>query len=129
MKHWSKKWIFIAVPIFLFVGLIFILNLRLWKSPTTSDFNFLMQPYGDRKNVYYLAEDYMAEGSVSMEKGYYEAVNIIKGSEYRIFIPINPQTFERLPSEQYMDGTTIEVEGDRYIIHVQDNNYSATLYE
>lgn len=123
MKYCSKKIIIFIACVFV-VGLAYIVYFNFDKH--SSDFDIKMEPYGDGDIYYYLTEDYIFDERVAVEKGYYEAVSIIEDSEYRIFIPIDPQTFERLPTEKYVDGTTIEIEGKNYIIHVQDNNYTAT---
>lgn len=86
-----------------------------------------MQAYGKGDNYYYLSEDYVLDGETIYTAGYYEAIKIIDGSEVRIFIPIDPISFERLPSDSFSDGTIMEIEGNDYEIHINNNQYSAIL--
>jgi len=88
-----------------------------------------MQPYGKGDNYYYLSEDYILDGQTVFTAGYYEAVKLIDTSESRIFIPIDPISYERLSSDSYSDGTVMEIEGKDYEIHINNNQYSAILKE
>ena len=88
-----------------------------------------MEPYGEGDTYYSLSEDYILDGKVIYEAGYYEAVKLVSDSDFCIYVPIDPDTFERLPSEHFSDGTVIEIEGKNYEIHIQNNQYSATLKE
>lgn len=88
-----------------------------------------MQAYGKGDNYFYLSEDYILDGKTIFTAGYYEAVQLIDGSETRIFIPIDPISYERLPSDSFSDGTVMEIEGKNYEIHINNNQYSAILKE
>ncbi len=88
-----------------------------------------MQAYGKGDNYYYLSEDYVLDGETIFAAGYYEAVKLIDGSETRIFIPIDPISYERLPSDSFSDGAVMEIEGNDYEIHINNNQYSAILKE
>ena len=88
-----------------------------------------MQPYGKGDNYYYLSEDYILDGQTVFTAGYYEAVKLIDTSENRIFIQIDPISYERLPSDSFSDGTIMEIEGNDYEIHINNNQYSAILKE
>ena len=46
-----------------------------------------------------------------------------------IVIPIDPISYERLPSDSFSDGTIMEIEGNDYEIHINNNQYSAILKE
>ena len=78
-----------------------------------------MQPYGKGDNYYYLSEDYVLDGETIYTAGYYEAVKLIDQSETRIFIPIDPVSYERLPSDSFSDGTVIEIDGKDYELHIK----------
>ena len=86
-----------------------------------------MQPYGKGNNYYYLSEDYVLDGETIYTAGYYEAVKLIDQSETRIFIPIDPVSYERLPSDSFSDGTVIEIDGKDYELHINNNQYTAVL--
>lgn len=86
-----------------------------------------MQPYGKGDNYYYLSEDYVLDGETIYTAGYYEAVKLIDQSETRIFIPIDPVSYERLPSDSFSDGTVIEIDGKDYELHINHNHYTAVL--
>ena len=87
-----------------------------------------MQHYGNEgEHYYYLSEDYILDGQTVFTAGYYEAVKLIDESETRIFIPIDPISFERLPSDSFSDGTIIEIDGKDYEIHINNNQYTAVL--
>ena len=88
-----------------------------------------MQPYEKGSNYFVLDKDYVLDGQVVYPAGYYEEVSLVEGSDFRIYIPIAPVTLERLPSEHFTDGTTIEIDGKDYTIHVENNQYSATVKE
>ena len=88
-----------------------------------------MQAYGKGDNYYYLSEDYVLDGETIYTAGYYEAIKLVDGCETRIFIPIDPISFERLPSDSFSDGTVMEIEGNDYEIHINNNQYSAILKE
>lgn len=85
-----------------------------------------MQPYGSEgDNYYYLPEDYILDGQTIFTAGYYEAVQLAEGCETRIFVPIDPVSHERLPSDSFSDGTIMEIDGKEYEIHINDNQYTA----
>lgn len=86
-----------------------------------------MQPYGKGDNYYYLSEDYVLDGETIYTAGYYEAVKLIDQSETRIFIPIDPVSYERLPSDSFSDGTVMEIDGKDYELHINHNHYTAVL--
>lgn len=88
-----------------------------------------MLPYGKGDNYYYLSEDYILDGQTVFTAGYYEAVKLIDTSENRIFVPIDPISYERLPSDSYSDGTVMEIEGNDYEIHINNGQYTAILKE
>lgn len=82
------------------------------------------------EGYYYLAEDYVLDGEVIYKAGYYEGILIAEDSEYKIFVPVDPDTLERLPSDHFSDGTTLELpDGRVYELHITDGNYSAELKE
>ena len=60
----------------------------------------------------------MLDGETIFTAGYYEAIQLVDGSETRIFIPIDPISYERLPSDSFSDGTIMEIEGNDYEIHI-----------
>ena len=104
-------------------------QLKSQEYPTISISPCIEIPYGNRENMYYVPEDELYEGQVVLAKGYYEEVHILEGKEFGIYIPIDPKTLERLPSDQFQEGTKMEIDGQWYVIHVQNNEYSATLLE
>lgn len=102
----------------------------------TSDFIddescFITEPYGDSEKYFYISEDYIAEGCTALEQGCYERVELEYGGKtiLSIYIPVDENTLERLPSSRYTDGTTIEIDGKTYEIHVNDNEYRITRME
>lgn len=44
-------------------------------------------------------------------------------------VPIDPTSYERLPSDSFSDGTIIEIDGKYYEIHINNNKYTAVLKE
>ncbi|MDE7478164.1 MAG: M56 family metallopeptidase [Lachnospiraceae bacterium] len=86
-----------------------------------------MQPYGKGDNYYYLSEDYVLDGETIFTAGYYEAIQLVDGCETRIFVPIDPTSYERLPSDGFSDGTIMEIDGKDYEIHIDNNQYTAVL--
>lgn len=86
-----------------------------------------MQPYGKWNNYYYLSADYVLNGETIYKAGYYEAIKLVDGCETCIFIPIDPISYERLPSNNFSDGTIIEIDGKDYVIHKNNNEYTAVL--
>lgn len=86
-----------------------------------------MQSYGKGDNYYYLSEDYVLDGEMIYKAGYYEAVKLT--DRCSIFIPIDPDSFERLPSDGFSDGTIMEIEGKDYVIQINNNQYTAILKE
>lgn len=102
----------------------------------TSDFidaesGFITEAYGDSEKYFYISEDYIVEGCVALEQGYYERVELEDGGKtiLSIYIPVDENTLKRLPSSRYTDGTTIEIDGKMYEIHVNDNEYRITRME
>lgn len=79
-----------------------------------------LEAYGDTENLFYVSKDYVVDGRVALKQGYYESVNI-QGISQNVFIPIAPQTHERLPSDEITDGTLLEIDGKQYIVHVSDS--------
>lgn len=78
------------------------------------------------ENYYYLPEDYVLDGQVIYTAGYYEGVLVADDSNYKIFVPVDPDTRKRLPSDHFSDGTTLELpDGRIYELHVTDGSYSA----
>lgn len=102
----------------------------------TSDFiddesSFITEAYGDSEKYFYISEDYIAEGCAALKQGCYERVELKDGGKtiLSIYIPVDENTLERLPSPHYTDGTTIEIDGKTYEIHVNDNEYRITRME
>ena len=80
------------------------------------------------EDYYYLPEDYVIEGKVIYKAGYYEGILIEENSDYKIFVPVDPDTLERLPSDHFSDGTTLELpNGKVYELHITDGDYHAEL--
>lgn len=102
----------------------------LWNRPnmTTNADDFKLEVYNNSDNLLYLSEDYMVDDQIVLKQGYYETVNL-KGTSQSIFIPIDPKSLERLPSDDFEEGTTFEIDGKKYIIHVTGSEYSAELEE
>lgn len=86
-----------------------------------------IQPYGKGDNYYYLSEDYILDGETIYKAGYYEAIKLVDGCETCIFIPIDPTSYKRLPSNSFSDGTIIKIDGKDYEIHINNNQYTAVL--
>lgn len=121
----NRKGIIIGIVLVLILGA----GCALWilRGKASSDFPApKMEAYGEKENYYYLSEDYSLDGKLVLKEGYYEAVKLLDNSDFRIYVPIDPETFERLPSENFSDGTIMEIEGKTYEIHVKDNQYTAT---
>lgn len=69
----------------------------------------------------------MMDGEIVMAEGYYEAVPV-KNSTQRFYIPIDPETYERLLSDKIQNGTRMEIDGKTYVVNVdKDSNYSLEL--
>lgn len=102
----------------------------LWNRPnmTANADDFKLEVYNNSDNLLYLSEDYMVDDQIVLKQGYYETVNL-KGTSQSIFIPIDPKSLERLPSDDFEEGTTFEIDGKKYIIHVTGSEYSAELEE
>lgn len=106
---------------------IFYLTLRFCShdfADTVSDFK--MEQIGEDDKYFYVPEDYVVDGCVALEQGYYETVELKDAGEtiLGIYIPVNKDTLERLPSQRYTEETTIEIDGKVYEIHVDNNEYS-----
>lgn len=85
--------------------------------------------YGDSLNYFHVIEDWMMDGEIVMAERYYEAVPV-KNSTQRFYIPIDPETYERLPSDKIQNGTRMEIDGKTYVVNVdEDSNYSLELDE
>lgn len=136
MKKYEYKKIFICISaiLVLVVGCIWLFS-KVYSVPSATplvleDFKAPdMEPYGEEDNYFHLYKDYILDGNIIYKAGYYESVKPIEGSDFSIFIPIDPKTFERLPSDKFSDGTNIEFEGRDYEIHVKNNQYTATEKE
>ena len=121
MEHTRTKVIITVLALLLLAAAIFVIANKQESSTGESELG---------ENYYYLADDYVLDGNVIYQAGYYEGILITEDSDYRIFIPVNPDTLERLPSEHFSDGTTLELpDGKVYELHVTDGNYHAEVKE
>lgn len=130
MEHTRAKVIITVLALLLLAAAIFVIANKQEPSAEESFPAPGMEACELGENYYYLADDYVLDGNVIYQAGYYEGILITEDSDYRIFIPVNPDTLERLPSEHFSDGTTLELpDGKVYELHVTDGNYHAEVKE
>lgn len=128
----AKRKLIILSLILIVVICIFYMFFR-FHSPKFIDdeTDFITEPYGDSEQYFYIMEDYIVEGCVVLEPGCYERVELkdVGKTILSIYIPVDENTLERLPSPHYTDGTVVEIDGITYKIHVNDNEYRMTRME
>ena len=130
MEHTRAKVIITVLALLLLAAAIFVIANKQGSSTGESFPAPGMEACELGENYYYLAEDYVLDGKVIYKAGYYEAILITEDSDYKIFIPVDPDTLERLPSDNFSDGTTLELpDGKVYELHITDGNYRAELKE
>lgn len=130
MKHTRSK-VMIAILVVVLLAVTVFVIMKKQESSAGESFPVPgMETCELGENYYYLAEDYVLDGKVIYKAGYYEAILITEDSDYKIFIPVDPDTLERLPSDNFSDGTTLELpDGKVYELHITDGNYRAELKE
>lgn len=128
MKHTGSKMI-IAILVAGLLAITIVWNVNRKENAMTAYFPAPdMESCELGEDYYYLPEDYVIDGNVVYKAGYYEGVLIEANSGYKIFVPVNPDTLERLPSDHFSDGTTLELpNGKVYELHITDGNYEAEL--
>lgn len=130
MKHTRSKVMITILVVVLLAVAIFVITKKQESSVGESFPAPGMETCELGEDYYYLAEDYVLDGKVVYKAGYYEGILITEDSDYKIFIPVDPDTLERLPSDHFSDGTTLELpDGKVYELHITDGNYYAELKE
>lgn len=130
MEHTRAKVMLTVLALLLLAAAIFVIANKQERSAEESFPAPGMEACELGENYYYLAEDYVLDGKVVYKAGYYEGVLITEDSDFKIFIPVDPDTLERLPSDNFSDGTTLELpDGKVYELHITDGNYYAELKE
>ena len=130
MKHTRSKVMIAILVVVLLAVAVFVIMKKQESSARESFPAPGMETCELGEDYYYLAEDYVLDGKVVYKAGYYEGVLITEDSDFKIFIPVDPDTLERLPSDNFSDGTTLELpDGKVYELHITDGNYYADLKE